>query len=80
MKRERATKRNANIDLDDLTQKRTKTKKRPSQIATVFSFIRFIYSKKMNYVKQRLIVVFIVGWVSYGFTYFLRKPLGVVKL
>jgi sugar phosphate permease len=33
----------------------------------------------MNYVRQRLIIVFIVGWVAYASTYFLRKPLGVIK-
>ena len=33
----------------------------------------------MNYIKQRLIVVFIVGWIAYASTYFLRKPLGVIK-
>lgn len=33
----------------------------------------------MDFVKQRLIIVFVVGWLAYGSTYFLRKPLGVIK-
>lgn len=33
----------------------------------------------MNFIKQKLIIVFFVGWVSYASTYFLRKPLGVIK-
>jgi sugar phosphate permease len=34
----------------------------------------------MNHLQQRLIVVFVVGWVAYAATYFLRKPLGVVSI
>lgn len=33
----------------------------------------------MNFIQQRLFVVFVVGWISYASTYFLRKPLGVVS-
>ena len=33
----------------------------------------------MNYIKQKLIIVFIIGWIAYASTYFLRKPLGVIK-
>lgn len=33
----------------------------------------------MDYVKQRLVIVFVVGWLAYASTYFLRKPLGVIK-
>jgi OPA family glycerol-3-phosphate transporter-like MFS transporter 1/2 len=33
----------------------------------------------MSFIRQRLILVFIVGWVAYASTYFLRKPLGVIK-
>ena len=29
--------------------------------------------------QQRLLIVFVVGWVAYAATYFLRKPLGVVS-
>ncbi|CAF0803345.1 unnamed protein product, partial [Didymodactylos carnosus] len=30
-------------------------------------------------VKQRLVSSFVVAWLSYALTYFLRKPLGVIK-
>ena len=33
----------------------------------------------MSFIRQRLIIVFVVGWLSYATTYFLRKPLGVIK-
>jgi sugar phosphate permease len=33
----------------------------------------------MIYGQQRLVIVFVVGWVAYASTYFLRKPLGVVS-
>lgn len=33
----------------------------------------------MSFVRQRLIIVFLTGWLAYATTYFLRKPLGVIK-
>jgi sugar phosphate permease len=33
----------------------------------------------MSTVKNRLVISFIVAWIAYALTYFLRKPLGVVR-
>lgn len=33
----------------------------------------------MSFIRQRLIIVFVIGWLAYATTYFLRKPLGVIK-
>lgn len=35
--------------------------------------------KKMNTVRNRLVIAFTVAWIAYALTYFLRKPLGVVS-
>ena len=34
---------------------------------------------KMTTVKNRLMISFVVAWIAYALTYFLRKPLGVVR-
>jgi sugar phosphate permease len=33
----------------------------------------------MSTVRNRLLISFIVAWIAYALTYFLRKPLGVVS-
>lgn len=33
----------------------------------------------MNYVAQKLLTIFVVGWIAYASVYLLRKPLGVIK-
>ncbi|CAF4915134.1 unnamed protein product, partial [Rotaria socialis] len=33
----------------------------------------------MPTVQNRLLISFFVAWTSYALTYFLRKPLGVIK-
>lgn len=33
----------------------------------------------MSYVQKRLWIYFSVGWIGYAATYFLRKPLGIIK-
>ena len=35
--------------------------------------------RDMSSVRQRLIISFVVAWIAYALTYFLRKPLGVVR-
>lgn len=33
----------------------------------------------MSTIRNRLLLSFVVAWVAYALTYFLRKPLGVVS-
>lgn len=33
----------------------------------------------MSTVQNRLLISFVVAWIAYALTYFLRKPLGVVS-
>ena len=33
----------------------------------------------MSTVRDRLLISFVVAWIAYALTYFLRKPLGVVS-
>ena len=33
----------------------------------------------MASVRDRLLISFVVAWIAYALTYFLRKPLGVVR-
>lgn len=36
-------------------------------------------TENMPNVRNRLLIAFVVAWIAYGLTYFLRKPLGVIK-
>jgi hypothetical protein len=50
----------------------------------VYDFFRLncLYKRQiseMSTVKNRLVISFIVAWIAYALTYFLRKPLGVVR-
>lgn len=49
------------------------------EICTFAHSSSILDERAMSSVRQRLVISFIVAWIAYALTYFLRKPLGVVR-